>query len=211
MNHPERETWVPYLFGETNSKQQQELDAHLHECGECREQVELWRRSLHRLDEWHLPEENLPARRFQPSAPLMKLAAAAVVVLCVGYAIGHASAKPDIAKLRAALEPELKKELGQRMDELMAAKLKAQTDLVMGAAMKHADEVGQTAARALADARSEDRQAILAAFEKFDNQRATDLLTLKKQLDTLAVNTDLGFSETQQRFAQFANYTQPSN
>ena len=211
MNHPERETWIPYLFGEANSKQQRELEIHLLECGECREQLEQWRKSLHRLDEWRLPEEQLPARRFQPFAPLMKLAAAAAIVLCVGYAIGHASAKPDIAKLRAALEPALQKEMGQRMDEMLAAKLKAQTDLVMEAAMKHADEVGQVAARALADARNEDRQTILAAFEKFDNQRATDLLSLKKQLDTLAVNTDLGFSETQQRFAQFANYTQPSN
>lgn len=211
MNHPERETWVPYLFGEANSKQQHELDTHLNECAECREQLEQWQRSLHRLDEWRLPVVDEPARRFQPFAPLMKLAAAAAVVLCVGYGLGHVTARPDVTKLRAALEPQIRKELHAQIDRILDEKLKAQADSILTAATKHADEVGEASARALADARVEDHQAILSAFDKFDTQRATDLLSLKKQLDTLAVNTDLGLRETQQRVAQFANYTQPSN
>ena len=211
MNHPERETWIPYMFGEANSKQQQELDLHLNECAECREQLEEWQRSLHRLDEWRLPTVEVPARRFQPFAPLMKLAAAAAVVLCVGYTIGHVTAKPYVTKLRAAIEPQIRKELHAQLDQILDEKLKAQADAVLAAAVKHADEVGEASARALADARTQDRQSIASAFDKFDTQRATDLLSLKKQLDTLAVNTDLGLRETQQRVAQFANYTQPAN
>src|SRR5258706_14779576 len=211
MNHPERETWVPYMFGEANSKQQQELDEHLNECTECRKQLEQWQRSLHQLDEWRLPAVEIVTPRFQPFAPLMKLAAAAAVVLCIGYAVGHVTAKPDVTKLRAALEPQIRKELHAQLDQILDEKLKAHANSVLAAATKHADELGEASARAIADARTEDHQAILSAFDKFDTQRATDLLSLKKQLDTLAVNTDLGLRETQQRFAQFANYSQPSN
>jgi hypothetical protein len=211
MNHPERETWIPYLFGEANSKQQQELDTHLNECVECREQLEQWQRSLHRLDEWRLPAVEVRTRRFQAFAPLMQLAAAAAVVLCLGYGLGHVTAKPDVTKLRAALEPQIRKELHAQLDQILDEKLKAQAASVLASAIKHADEIGEASALALTDARAEDHQAILSAFDKFDTQRATDLLSLKKQLDTLAVNTDLGLRETQQRVAQFANYSQPAN
>jgi len=211
MNHPDREAWVPYLFGETNSKQQQQLDAHLNDCAECREQLERWQRSLQRLDDWQLPLAEPTQRRFQSFVPLFKLAAAAAVVLCVGYGLGRVSARPDTAKLRAAIEPQIRTELRSELDRVLDDKLKTQAAAILAAAARHADEVGESSARALSEARNEDHQAVLTAFDKFDTQRATDLLSLKRQVDTLAFNTDLGLRETQQRFAQFANYSQPSN
>ena len=55
MNHPKHEEWAPYLFGEANSKVSRELKAHLHDCPECRKEIESWKSSLRRLDAWKLP------------------------------------------------------------------------------------------------------------------------------------------------------------
>ena len=39
MNHPKREEWVPYLFGETKPEAARQLNAHLKTCPECQESI----------------------------------------------------------------------------------------------------------------------------------------------------------------------------
>ena len=79
MKHPNREEWVPYLFGEADPETKKQLAEHLHGCPRCAEELDGWRRSLHRLDAWAVPR---PKRRALPVlSPALNLAAAAVVVL----------------------------------------------------------------------------------------------------------------------------------
>jgi hypothetical protein len=65
--------------------------------------------------------------------------------------------------------------------------------------------------RAFETSRAEDQQAIYAAFTRMERQRAADYVSLKKDLDTLAVNADAGLRQTEQQLIQMANYTQPLN
>jgi hypothetical protein len=59
--------------------------------------------------------------------------------------------------------------------------------------------------------RATDNAAILTALNKLSEQRITDYLLLKKDVDTVAVNTDLGFRSTQQELNQLADYPLPGN
>ena len=56
--------------------------------------------------------------------------------------------------------------------------------------------------------RIEDNRAIYAALEKLDAQRIAGYVSLKKELDTVAVLTDAGLRNTEQRLAQLVDYTQ---
>src|SRR5438477_7717896 len=115
MNHPKREEWVPYIFGEARPDTRRELNAHLRDCPDCRQEIETWKMSLGLLDAWKLPPVPKPAPSF---APLLYWAAAAAVVLVVGFGIGRLSARADVQKVRAAIEPELRRELTQEFARL---------------------------------------------------------------------------------------------
>ena len=90
MKHPEREEWVPFLFGEVTPEVRRELAAHLRACPDCAAEIEGWRRSLGKLDQWRLPPA--PSRPLQPLAPAFRWAVAAAVVLLAGAALGRVTA-----------------------------------------------------------------------------------------------------------------------
>ena len=111
MNHPKHEEWVPYLFGETKPEVRRQLKEHLRDCADCRNEIESWQRSLGRLNAWKLPPTPRAVLTF---APILNWAAAAALVLLVGFGAGRlTAAKADVAKVRAALAPELRRELSQ--------------------------------------------------------------------------------------------------
>ena len=55
MNHPKPEDWVQFLYGELKPDLRRQLNEHLQGCHECGEELQNWKRSLHRLDAWKLP------------------------------------------------------------------------------------------------------------------------------------------------------------
>jgi Putative zinc-finger len=192
MKHPEREEWIPFIFGEADAGRKRQLESHLDDCAECREEIQSWQRSLGRLDSWKLPPV---AKRPTSFAPLMKWAAAAAVVLCVGFAMGRSSAHADAEKLRAAVERDLRGELAQiARDE--AAKT---ASLAITAFSQKADT-----------RRAADNRVIFSVLERVETQHATDCLTLKKELDTLAINADAGLRQTEEQLVQFADSSRPT-
>jgi hypothetical protein len=166
MNHPNPEQWAPYVFGEAKPDARRELERHLKECAECREEMNQWQRSLRRLDLWKLPKIQAPRSQW---APILRWAAAAALVLCVGFGVGRASSKMDIVKVRAAIEPELRKQL--------AADFEAK--------------------------RSKDNQAIFAALDRI-------YVSLKRDVDTVAVYSDAGLRQTERQLVQLAGYSEPA-
>jgi cobalamin biosynthesis protein CbiD len=117
------------------------------------------------LDSWKLPRVSAAREVFQP---VFKWAAAAAVVLAVGFGIGRiTSARANVEFARAAIEPEIRKQMRQEFE------------------------------------------AVYSALEKIDAQRVADTLSLKTELDIVAVNTDAGLRHTEQQLVQLADYTQP--
>jgi Putative zinc-finger len=192
MKHPEREEWVPFIFGEAEAGQRRQLESHLDDCAECRDEIQSWQRSLGRLDSWKLP----PVVKRRPNfAPLMKWAAAAAVVLCVGFAIGRSTAAHmDAEKVRAAVARDLRGELAQ-----IARDEAAKTASLAITAFSQRNETRRAA----------DNRVIFSVLERLETQHATDCLTLKKELDTLAINADAGLRQTEEQIVQFADYSHP--
>jgi len=199
MNHPKREEWVPYLFGEAKSEVRQELQQHLQNCPDCRSEIENWKRSLRRLDAWQLPKT---ARRREAFAPTFRwaVAAAVVIVLGLGFALGRlTSTGGDAAKLQAAIEPQIRQELRAEFAQLLQQELANTAAATMAAS-------GERTKNWLAQyARSVD-----ARIEAERTERIADCLSLKRDVDTIAVNADAGLRTTEHRLAQLADYSQPT-
>ncbi len=192
MKHPEREEWVPFIFGEIDAGQRRQLERHLEDCGECRDEIQSWQRSLGRLDSWKLPPITKRRANF---VPLVKWAAAAAVVLCVGFAIGRDTAHADAEKIRAKVEHDLRGEMAQ-----IARDEAAKTASLAITAFSQKTETRRAA----------DNRVIFAVLERLETQHATDCLTLKKELDTLAINADAGLRQTEEQLVQFADYSRPT-
>jgi hypothetical protein len=193
MKHPEREEWVPFIFGEADAGRKRQLESHLDDCAECRDEIQSWQRSLGRLDSWKLPA--VAKRRRTNFLPLVKWAAAAAIVLCIGFAMGRTTAHTDAEKVRAVVERDLRGQLAQ-----MARDEAAKTASIAITAFSQKTETRRAA----------DNRVIFAVLERLETQHATDCLTLKKELDTLAINADAGLRQTEEQLVQFADYSRPT-
>ena len=203
MNHPKHEEWVPYLFGEAKPEVRRQLKAHLRDCADCRNEIESWQRSLGRLNAWQLP----PARRAVPTfAPILNWAAAAALVLLVGFGVGRlTAAKADVAKLRAAIAPELRRELSQEFARFVHDELERSASATLAAAGQQTDQAVSLLAKAVQDTRAEDNRAVYAALNKLESQSFERFVSLKRDLDTVAVNADDRLRDTAQGLVELAS------
>lgn len=204
MNHPERENWVPFLYGEVAPEVRRQLTAHLEACAECREELASWKRNLERLDAWKLPRSRKPLERF---APMLKWAAATMLVVAFGFGIGRLSAaSSNAANYRAQLKLQLKQELRLELAQLVQDGVSRATPATLATARSEANKLLAAYATDLATQRETDNQVLQTALDRLELQN----LSLKKELDTVAVNTDAGLQQTEQQLAQFAVYKKPA-
>jgi hypothetical protein len=203
MNHPQHENWVPFLYGEMKPDLQRQLRAHLEVCAECREEVDNWKQSLRRLDAWKLPRSRKPVDLF---VPILKWAASAMLVLGLGFGVGRISTAGSLAaKDRAALKLQLKQELQQELAQLVRDEMSRATPATLATARSEANKLLAAYATSLEAQRDTDTQTIRTALDRLELQT----ISLKKELDTVAVNTDVGLQQTEQQLAQLAVYKQP--
>src|SRR5208282_6510798 len=136
MSHPKREDCVPYLYGEIKPEQRRQLKEHLQGCAECREELQSWERSLHRLDAWKLPRTNT---RLDAVTPFLKWAAAAVIVLGLGFGFGRVTTRQaDLETVRARVEPEIRREF----TEMLRREIEKSSATTLAGAQRQAEEVG---------------------------------------------------------------------
>ncbi len=207
MNHPKHEEWVPYLFGEAKPEVRRQLKAHLRDCADCRNEIDSWQRSLGRLNAWKLP----PAPKAVPTfAPILNWAAAAALVLLVGFGAGRlTAARADVAKVRAALAPELRRELSQEFARFVHDELERSASATLAAAGQQTDQAVTLLAKALQTQRAEDNRTVSEALNKLESQSFAQFVSLKKDLDTVAVNADDRLRDTAQGLVELAGYSKP--
>jgi hypothetical protein len=174
---------MSYLHDETNGADGGALRRHLGECADCRAQVAAWQETRRRLDTWKLaPRQRRNAVLFAWPR-FAAAAAAAVVLLAAGLAVGRITApsRSEIVSLRAELEA-------------MKAGMQTQIELA-------AQAESRTLMREFATALSSHLQAIRA-------EHVSDYATLRRELQTVALLTEAGFSQAESRFVTLANANQ---
>jgi anti-sigma factor RsiW len=207
MNHPNDEQWMSYLYDELDSAGRASLKAHLKSCGECKSKVAAWQATKKNLSTWRLPAARSPRTPPIYASPVLKWAVAALF-LCAGIVIGRLTpATVSAQKIRAEVEPQLRQEFAQMLREELS---KSVTATLQSSGEQTKGMLANYAAAAETN-RATDNAAILTALNKLSEQRITDYLLLKKDVDTVAVNTDLGFRSTQQELNQLADYPLPGN
>jgi hypothetical protein len=206
MKHPNRDEWVPYLFGESSPDTARTLDQHLSECADCRSQVETWRRTLKRLDAWQIP-----ARRKRPTfaQPVLRWAIAAAVVLGLGFGLGYLSSERAATDSRAQLEASLR--------SMVAAQVRNQVqDAVHGLELRLANSRQAESERLAAEVghllktqNEVDHAITQAVLDQLQEQVDGYYFALRKDLETVAVAADEQLQDTQLKLVQLASLNQP--
>jgi hypothetical protein len=186
MSHPNREQWIAYLYDECAPEEHAVLFSHVETCRACREQVGALRATMKQMDVWKVPAA---ARRRQPDWAILKWGMAAMLMIGFGFAIARStSAAPDLNALRAEMEPVVRKQVTAQCQAgftLLARQIQAQ--------------------------RNEDLQVMTAALKRIDQidqQREVDYATLRKELETVALNARNRFNITEQQLVQLASTSQ---
>jgi len=178
MKHPARDEWISYLYDEVAPAKKSALAEHLQQCPECQAQLGGFQQAMGALDEWTLPAH----RRSSAAGTWLKWAAAAAVVLSVGFAVGRstASGSREIAALRS------------EMKQLVA--------------QSTADANVETI-RLLGELNESWKTRLQAAQLQHDN----DYASLRKELETVAILTEASFQQARQQLVQLAEYTRPAS
>lgn len=171
---------MSFLYDETTPETKATLRAHLDGCAECRAQVDAWTRASRRLEEWKLPKRT--ARRAFPVAKFA--AAAAIIALAVVGAVRMAALNNEVKNLRA----ELKRETADRIS-----------------ATTEAQNLIADFAKAFETKRAEDQRVTLAAMQQISAKHAQDYGGLRKELETVAVLTEVGLREAHSEIANISH------
>jgi anti-sigma factor RsiW len=101
MNHPTHEELITFLYGEVSTDQKIALQSHLKACGSCRQQMAEWKETGCTLNEWH--RVSVGAHGRAPFVTALKYAAAAALVLGLGFLGGRFSTAQDLRTLHAQM------------------------------------------------------------------------------------------------------------
>jgi hypothetical protein len=206
MNHPTRDQWLSYLYGESGAGERLRLMAHLRVCQDCKAVIDEWQATGRDLDVWQPP---LPKSHAPLAPPAFKWAAAAIIILSIGIGLGRLWAAGNVEKLRAAVEPEIRAQLRLELAQIVRDTLNETKDATLATASDRTKGLITEIRTEVEAQRKADNQAIFAALNDFDSRRIADFLQLKKELDTVAQNTAVGLSKTERQLIQLATYTQP--
>ena len=197
---------MSYLYDEQTAEEHSNNAAHLAVCPDCKTKVEAWRSAGENLDAWGLPG---PRLRVSLRRPVMRWAAAAALMIGVGFGLGRLAipATADAEKIRAAIEPEIRRQLRQEFEQTLRDDLGKTASGTLAVSTEQTKQLLADYAKALESKHAEESRAIYDALNKLESQRLADYVSLKKELDTVAVLTDAGLRNTEQQLVQLADST----
>lgn len=214
QKHPSEQEWMEYLYDEMTSTERSAVEAHLKACAPCREKRDGLQGTQRSLDEWRVvvPAKHELAKGWQP---VVKWAAAAVLVATTAFATGRISRAPvDVAALQAQISKPIEERVYQQLQAAseqaltaaeeklraqLAARLQEVTDKAMAEAAANTKKQLDELAVTLAALRQQDKTALAALLEDFENERVAEYIKFRTDLEKVAL-----FSQS---VAQFASYT----
>jgi anti-sigma factor RsiW len=201
MEHPNYEELFMHLEGSSSADAARRMEEHLENCPQCAAELAGWQRSIKRLQECVWPERRA-ASRSAWSLMALKWAAAAALVLGLGFGLGRAF-PPGTARLRDSIYTEARQQLRReiRADLLAGAAvgapaprdgfqqtLRREFELAMAASgNKTANEnrrLLQEAIQAIEQKQEDNQRAVMQALARLEEQHAADYLSLRQDLET---------------------------
>jgi hypothetical protein len=186
-------------------------------------------------NEFNSQAQNNPIRLFDRlkfTQNLTKIAAAAVLFILAGYAVGRFTAPraPDIEQIKATLEPTIRENLlNETRQYLQLGLANCYVQLKDDLHQQYRQDLSQVAAQTLAAsntvtnkllqelidsinaAQAQDRQWFTTSIEQLELNRQRDKAQLSNALFDFASQTEDELQRTQQGLAQLLYYTQPEN
>jgi len=204
MSHPTNEQWMSYLYGEATEADRAWLPEHLQSCPRCQAKMAEWKAARAELDNWQLASgKTLRNRAARYGVDWFKWAVAAALFVIIGFGAGRfSSASPE--KIRAAVEPEIRSQLRAEF----AQTLRQELDKTAAATLVASRDQTRAMLSDYDDSRAVDDDAVSIALDRLQAQQTADYVSLKKQLDTVAVLTDAGLRQTEDQVVQLAASTQ---
>lgn len=195
---------MSYVYGESNRAERTRLAGHLRDCPQCQTRVNRWQTAQSKLDGWQLQPGRRSTRKTDRSAfarPLLKWAAILAFFAGVGFATGRLSSPAvNSERARAAIESQVRQELRQEFAQMLRREVDKSASATLAASREQA--LGLLAD--YDDLRAEDNQAISTTLDRLESQQTADYVSLKKQLDTVAVLTDASLRSTENQVVQLA-------
>ena len=168
--------------------------------------------------------------RIRAAKSFTKFAAAAVLLIVAGYVAGRLSAPrpPDIKQLQAALEPAIRQNLLDEMEQYQQLGLASnyvrlkdelsqqyRSDLdrfavqTLAASNAVTNQLLTELVQSINAAQTQDLRRIAAALEQIELNRLQDKTQLTNGLETLAYQTEGELQRTRQDMVQFLANTKP--
>ena len=214
MKHPSNEEWIAYLYQETNSGEHADLAGHLRNCPQCQARVNEWQVAQKGLESWRLEPRRAARKAALPwfADPWLKWAATVVLFAGIGFSAGRFSSggSVDPQKLRAQIVPEVRQLVRAELEKTMQEELEKSAAATLAASREQSRRMLSDYAGKSDSARAEEYSVISAALDRLDSQQADDYLSLKKQLDTVAVLTDAGLRRTENQMVELAGVSTPN-
>jgi hypothetical protein len=206
VKHPDAAEWMAFLYAEVAPERRRELEDHLAHCADCSAQLKTWRASNKALDEWQLPvmQRTSSAARAasRPWWPALKWAAAAAIVLALGFAFGRQTA-PNAAEL-AALKTSVA-QLAEGMQQERGASLSNSANIATTAANAETLRLLAEYSQLQESQHATDQQNLAVALRNFE----TRLGRLRAELETVALNTENGFEQTHENLSRLVSFSAP--
>jgi hypothetical protein len=180
MKHPNREEWMSYLYDELETEPRRALDRHLEQCAECRDHVAQWRSTSKQLDAFEVSAARPVASLWPVWVRWATAAAAAVVILAGGFALGRftGASRTEVAALR---------------NQIAALATDAESRAIAAARAETQSQLQPFAA------------AVSEQLRTTRAQHAADYASLRKELETVAVLTEVGFRQTENQIVELAS------
>jgi hypothetical protein len=184
---------MSYLYDELAAKERAAMDAHLQSCVECRSALATWQSATRELNEWKLS----PCRKAsRPAAVLPWAIAAAFVALAAVGGMRMIALDKQVKELRA----EVQRSAGQDMHAALAQVSEQATK----AANAEAQSLIAAVVQEWEQKRLADQQAVWSALQRVSARNAQDYVSLRKELETVAVFSEAGLENAQHEISRLA-------
>jgi hypothetical protein len=189
---------MSYLYDESPAASQESLRAHLKDCAACRAQIEIWQGAARQMNEWQVPR-----RRKVSHVPTFArwAAAAAIAGLAIVGATNILATKREVKQLRTEVQAQAQRELNAALVQV--------TEQASKSASVEAQTLIAAIVQQLEEKRISDQQTMLTALQKLNTQRLTDYAKLRKELETVALFSEVGWQHAENQISSLA-YTPAS-